>query len=89
MPLIELRVPCAHLSFDTLNGINYHGDGSLRQRLEALLRVDVHTRQPAAKTRVTVVPSYNHLWSEEHKQVGSNSVLIFDFLKFKKKKEGK
>ena len=33
----------------------------LVQRLERLLRVDVHTRQPAAKAGVGVVPPHNHL----------------------------
>lgn len=55
--------PNPHLSLDTLNGIDHHRDSALRQRLEALLRVDVHAWQPAAEARVTVVPSHHHLRS--------------------------
>lgn len=27
-----------------------------------LLGIDIHTRQPAAKTRVRMVPTYHYLW---------------------------
>lgn len=64
-----------YLSFDALNRINHHSDGALWQGLKALLRIDVHTRQPAAKTRVTVVPSHHHLWSDE--QYGRRKANMF------------
>lgn len=57
-----------YLSFNTLNRINHHCNSSLWQGLKALLCVDVHARQPAAKTRVTVVPTHHHLRSiEQHR----------------------
>ena len=46
----------ANLPLDGLNGVDDHSDGPVGQGLERLLRVDVHTRQPAAKARVAVVP---------------------------------
>lgn len=57
-----------HLSFDTLDGIHHHCNSSLRQGFKALLCVDVNTWQPTAKTRVTVVPPYHHLWSEDQQR---------------------
>lgn len=55
-----------YLSLDALNGVHHHCHGPLRQRLEALLGVNVDTRQPAAKPGVTVVPAYHHLWPQTH-----------------------
>ena len=50
-----------NLALHTLNRIDDHGDGALRQRLETLLCVDIHARQPAAETRMRVIPADNHL----------------------------
>ena len=43
-------------TFNTLNGVYYHGNCPSGQGLEALLSINIHTRQPAAKTRVGMVP---------------------------------
>ena len=51
------------ITFNTLNGINYNSNSSLRQGLKTLLSVNIHTRQPAAKPRMRVVPADNHFWS--------------------------
>ena len=51
----------AYLSLDALDRVDHHSNGPLRQRLEALLGVDVHARQPAAEPGVTVVPADHHL----------------------------
>lgn len=45
------------LALDGLDGIDDDGDGSWGKLLEALLGVDINTRQPAAETRMRVVPS--------------------------------
>ena len=50
-------------SFDALNGVDDDGDGSVRQGLEGLLRVDVDAREPTAEARVGVVPADDHLRS--------------------------
>ncbi len=50
------------LPLDRLDRVNDHGDGSRRKLLEGLLRVDIDGRQPAAETRVRVVPSDDRLW---------------------------
>mmetsp|Transcript_51009 Transcript_51009/g.119886 ORF Transcript_51009/g.119886 Transcript_51009/m.119886 type:complete len:328 (+) Transcript_51009:455-1438(+) len=49
------------LPLHRLDRVNHHGHCALVESLEALLRVDVHARQPAAKARVRVVPAYDHL----------------------------
>lgn len=49
------------LALDRLNRIHDHGHSARVERLEALLRVDVDTGQPAAEARVAVVPPYHHL----------------------------
>lgn len=59
---LHLKNNARYLSLDALNGVHNHGHGPLGQRLKALLCVNVDTRQPAAKTGVTVVPAYHHLW---------------------------
>ena len=64
---------CIHttdLSLHALNGVNDDSDSPLGQRLEALLCVDVHSRQPAAKTRVRVIPAHHHLWPDERDVLG-------------------
>lgn len=71
----ELRVKHLYLSFDALNGIHHDSNSTFWERLKALLCVDVHTRQPAAKSRVTVVPSYHHLWpKQQHLLYWFNSI---------------
>lgn len=57
-----------YLSLDALDGIDHHGNSAFRQRLKTLLCVNVHTRQPAAKTRVTVVPAHHHLRPTQRSQ---------------------
>ena len=52
-----------NLAFHTLNGIDHDGYCPLGQRLKTLLSVDVHARQPAAKTRMRMVPADHHLWT--------------------------
>lgn len=49
------------LALHALYGIDHDGHGSFGQRLETLLRVDVHARQPAAEARMRVVPADDHL----------------------------
>ena len=51
------------LSFDALYGIYHHSHSTLGQRLKTLLRVDIHTRQPAAEAGMRVIPAHHHLWS--------------------------
>mmetsp|Transcript_3158 Transcript_3158/g.12678 ORF Transcript_3158/g.12678 Transcript_3158/m.12678 type:complete len:233 (+) Transcript_3158:326-1024(+) len=50
-----------HFALHALDGIHHESHRARVQLLEALLRVDVHAGQPAAKARVTVVPSHDHL----------------------------
>lgn len=45
-----------YLSLDRLNWINHNGDCTIRQRLKALLCIDIDSRQPATKSRMAVVP---------------------------------
>lgn len=47
------------LSLDGLNGIDDDSDGSRVKLLERLLSVDINGRQPAAETRMRVIPSDN------------------------------
>ena len=54
-----------NFAFDALDGVNDHGNGSVREGLKALLGVDVDARQPAAEPRMGMVPSHYHLWSVE------------------------
>ena len=55
------EVTMAHLALDALDGVDDDGHSTLVQRLEALLRVYVHARQPAPEARVTVIPAHHHL----------------------------
>ena len=57
------------LALDTLYGVDNHCDSALGQRLKALLCIDVHTGEPAAKTRMRVVPAYHHLRSVNQDRV--------------------
>mmetsp|Transcript_17893 Transcript_17893/g.36694 ORF Transcript_17893/g.36694 Transcript_17893/m.36694 type:complete len:256 (+) Transcript_17893:205-972(+) len=52
-----------NLSLDRLNRVHDHSDCSLIQRLEALLRVDINAGEPAAESRMRVIPTNNHLRS--------------------------
>lgn len=55
----------AYFSFDTLNGVHHYSHSPLGQGLKALLCVDINSRKPAAKTRMTVVPAHHHLRPEQ------------------------
>lgn len=50
-----------HLPLDGLDGIYHDRHSSGVELLKALLRVDVHPRQPAPEAGVRVIPSHNHL----------------------------
>lgn len=73
-----------YLSLDALDGIDHHGNSAFRQRLKTLLCVDVHTRQPAAKSRVTVVPAHHHLRPTQRSQtlIISHTVLYQNSFSF-------
>ena len=55
-----------YLPLNTLYGVHYYGHSPLRQRFKTLLRIDVHTGKPTAKSGVRVVPPYHHLGSGEN-----------------------
>ena len=48
------------LALHALDGVDYDGHCAVIQLLEALLRVDVDHREPAAEAWVRVVPSDDH-----------------------------
>lgn len=48
-------------SFDGLYGIDDNSDGAGCKLLERLLSVDIDRREPAAETRMRVVPAYDRL----------------------------
>lgn len=51
------------LAFDGLDGVNDDGDGTRRELFEGLLGVDIDGREPAAETRVRVIPANDGFWS--------------------------
>ena len=65
-------------TFHTLNGIDYHGHGSLGQGLETLLSVDIDAREPAAETRMRVIPTDDHLWSENKVRLAPMIPLLIE-----------
>jgi hypothetical protein len=50
-----------HLALDGLDGVDDDSHCALVERLEALLRVNIHPGQPAAEPRVAVIPAHHHL----------------------------
>lgn len=48
-----------NLALDGLDGIDDHGDSTRRELFKRLLGVDIDGREPAAETRVRVVPTDN------------------------------
>ena len=50
-----------HLALHALHRVHHHRHRARVQLLEALLRVDVHARQPAPEPRVAVVPPHDVL----------------------------
>ena len=52
------------LALHGLDRVNHDGNGTVVQRLKALLCVHINSRQPAPEPRVRVVPSDHHLWPE-------------------------
>lgn len=54
-----------NLAFHRLDGVNDNGDGSRCELFEGLLSIDINRGQPAAETRMRVIPAYYSLGSEE------------------------
>ena len=63
-----------NLTLNGLDGVNDHSHRSGGQLLERLLSVHIDRRQPAAKTRVRVIPSYNSFGTV--KQVNERLVFL-------------
>lgn len=47
-----------NFSLDRLDGIDYYSNGARGKLLEGLLSVDIDGGEPAAKSRMRVIPAY-------------------------------